>query len=1151
MSSFVHLHVHTQYSLLDGACRIKDLVLKAAQCGMPAVAMTDHGNMFGAIDFYEEAISLRVKPIIGCEIYVAPGSRFDRNASEQKATAHLVLLARDEQGYQNLMKLVSAGYMEGFYYKPRVDKEILLKYAKGLVATSACLKGEIAQKLAANKYEDALRMADDYRQIFEPGNFFLEVMDHGIPEQKAVNEGLLRLSRELVLPLVATNDVHYLEHSQAEAQEALLCIQTQTILTDPKRMRMNSDQFYFKDAQEMSRLFSWAPGAVSNTLEIADRCHVKLDFDKYHVPEFVPDTGESKEVYLKRLCLSGAEERYGKTVPENVIKQIDFELDVIEKLGFVGYFLIVADFVSYAQKKGIPVGPGRGSAAGSIVSYLLGITDLDPLKYSLFFERFLNPQRLSMPDIDIDFCFERRNEVIDYVAEKYGRRNVAQIITFGTMQAKAVVRDVARVMGLPYAEADRIAKLIPQELHITLEEAIEAEPQLRDLINADETARKLVETAKVLEGLNRHASIHAAGVVISDRPLDEYVPLYKSVDDQITTAFTMKGIEKIGLLKMDFLGLKTLTLLQDALRLVRETRGIDVDLRTIPFDDKKVYQLLGRGHSLGIFQVESDGMRNLLVRTKPSEFEDIISLLALYRPGPMQSGMMDDFVNRKRGEAAVKYPHPLLEPVLKNSYGVAIYQEQVMQMACVLAGFSLTEADNLRRAMSKKKADVMQKMRASFVKGCLEKNNIEDTRANELFDLIDYFSGYGFNRSHSAAYAVITYRTAFMKANYPVEYMCALLTNEKDNQDKIVEYVKEAEAMGLKVLPPDINESQAIFSVVGPQSIRYGLLGVKNVGAQAIDSMIEERKKEGRFKSIFDFCRRVDLRTNNRKVMESLIRCGAFDSWGVRRSQLAAVLDEALNTGTKEQKEEEVGQLSFFSMGEVSGGFTAKPEVYPDIKEWPQTQLLAFEKELLGFYLSGHPLDRYKVEIRAFANATTSRLSSISENHSAAIIAMIAGIRLTVTKSRGERMAILTLEDLEGRCEAVVFPEVFRKVGPHIKDGAIVVAKGKVTSRKGKDGKQTDQRNIVVDELRDINEIYELVRGIKVDMTKCSPEMLLVIRKKLERFPGKIPVHLQIDTRNHKSIELKVGKELYVEPSEVLMDEIKSIVGEESFRVVL
>lgn len=1144
--SFVHLHLHTQYSLLDGACRIKDVMKRALALGMPAVAMTDHGNLFGALEFYEQAKKNNLKPIIGCEMYVSSTTRFDKS-TDQRSTSHFVLLAKNQQGYKNLMKLVSIGYLEGFYYKPRIDKEVLAKHTQGLIGLSACLKGEIASKIVSGKYEEAKYIAEEYARMFEPGDFYLELMDHGMQEQQIVNEGLLRISKETTLPLVATNDVHYLLPEHFQAHETLLCIQTQTTLSDPKRMKMSSDQFYFKTPDEMKELFSWAPSAVDNTLAIADKCHLELSFDGYHVPEFETPSGVSKKEYLKEICLKGAEERYENNIPADVIKQLDFELEVIQNLGFLGYFLIVWDFVNYAKRQGIAVGPGRGSAAGSIVSYLLGITDLDPIKYSLFFERFLNPNRKSMPDIDIDFCVERRSEVVDYVTRKYGKESVAQIITFGTMQSKAVIRDVGRALGLPFAEVDVIAKLIPDRLvdeqgepkHVTLDLAIENEPKLRDLLLQDATAKRLIDIAKVLEGLTRHASVHAAGVVISDQPLVEYCPLYK-VEEQVITAFTMKGVEKIGLLKMDFLGLKTLTLIQDALRVIKQTLNIDIVLNKIPLDDQKTFELLSRGESAGVFQVESDGMKNLLVRSKPTVFEDIISLLALYRPGPMGSGMLDDFVSRKRGDSEVKYLHPSLEPILKNSYGVAIYQEQVMQMACVLAGFSMADADDLRRAMSKKQVDVMKKMRDKFVAGAFKVHQIPETEANYLFDLIDKFAGYGFNRSHSAAYALVTYQTAYLKANYPTEYMCALLTNEKDNIDKLVEYVTEAERMGIRVLPVDVNESRQVFTVVGERQIRYGLLGVKNIGGTAINSILKDRDEHGRYQSIFDFCQRVDLRVNNRKVIESLIKCGAFDSFGANRAQMLAVLDVALQRGTSKQKEESLGQFSFFSMD--LGGFDQKEDVLPDIKELPQAQLLSFEKELLGFYLSGHPIDRYKVEIQTFTNATSSNLAMMSEGKTVVMIGMLIDIRLTSTKRDGRRMAILKLEDKEGKIEAVAFPEVYERIQRHLKDGAIVYLKGKVTIRDA-------GMNVILDELQDVNNIYHAVRAIRIDMTKTDPSQLKLIRQKLERFPGKVPVHLQISTKNYKSVEIKVGKDLYVTPNEVLMDEIKRIAGEDSFKM--
>jgi DNA polymerase-3 subunit alpha len=1149
--SFVHLHLHTQYSLLDGACRLKDLMKRVAELQQPAVAMTDHGNMFGALEFYEEAKAKGIKPIIGCEVYVAPNSRLDRTPGDQRGVNHLILLARDASGYANLMKLVSAGYLDGFYYKPRIDKALLARHAGGLIGLSACLRGEVPSRLSAGKYDEALRAAGEYRSIFAPGDFYLESMEHGIPDQRVVNEGLVKIAAALNLPIVATNDVHYILPEHAEAHETLLCIQTQTTLSDPKRMKMNSDQFYLKSAEEMRRNFAWCPEALENTLRIAEKCDLKLKFGEYHVPEYAVPTGEPKEVYLRQLCLDGARERYGSVLPAEVTEKLDFELKTIAELGFIGYFLIVWDFVHYAKSHGIPVGPGRGSAAGSLVSYLLGITDLDPIKYSLFFERFLNPSRKSMPDIDIDFCFERRGEVVDYVTAKYGRDSVAQIITFGTMQAKAVVRDVGRAFGLPYSDVDRIAKLIPDRLvdeegnpkHITIDLALENEPQLREIIQQDATSRKLMEVARVLEGLSRHASVHAAGVVISDKPLTEYCPLYKA-DNQITTAFTMKGVEKIGLLKMDFLGLKTLTLIADALRIIKDTTGDDLDISKVPVDNKKAYELLSRGESAGVFQVESDGMRSLLIRSRPSEFEDIISLLALYRPGPMGSGMLDDFVKRKRGEDEVKYLHPKLEPVLKNSYGVAIYQEQVMQMACILAGFTMAEADNLRRAMSKKKVDEMSKMRDLFVTGARSVNDIPTDEANRLFDLIDKFAGYGFNRSHSAAYAVVTYQTAFLKANYPTQFMCALLTNEKDNTDKIVEYVSAAGAIGIEVLPPDVNESRTVFSVVSSRGIRYGLLGVKNVGASAIESLVHERQLNGPYRSIFDFCKRVDLRLNNRKVLESLIKSGAFDSTGARRSQMLAVLDKAINLGASKQKENSAGQFSFFSMDEDGGGFAREKEIFPDISELPQPQLLAFEKELLGFYLSGHPLDRYTVEMTTFTNVNSQKLSAMRQDSGVVLIGMIIDVRATVTKKDGRRMAILRLEDLEGKIEAVVFPDAYERVFRHIKMGVVVFIKGKVSIRES-------GPNVMVDDLQDISVIYNAVRAIRIDMTKTDPSKLVAIKQKLSRFPGKVPVNLQIDTRNFRSVEIQVGSELHVSPSEVLMEELKAIVGEECIKFVI
>ncbi len=1140
-SDFVHLHVHTQYSLLDGACRVKELIQKAVEYKMPALGMTDHGNLFGAIDFYQTAISMGIKPIIGCEAYIAPQSRFDRT-SKQTHAYHLVLLATNEIGYRNLMKLVSMGYLEGFYYKPRMDKELLKQYAQGLIATSACLKGELATNLKEGNFKAAIQVADDFLNIFGKGNFYLELMEHGIPDQKIVNEGLLKVAHDLNIPLVATNDVHYLEETQYSAHEALLCIQTQTELSDPNRMRLSVNQFYFKEPALMKKEFGWIPQAIRSTVEIAEKCNLQLNFDQYHLPRYDPPEGKAKEKYLRDLCLVGFKERYSQPTRE-ILERLEHELMTIEKMGFVSYFLIVWDFIHYAKSKGIPVGPGRGSAAGSLVSYLLGITNLDPIKYGLLFERFLNPERLGMPDIDIDFCFERRGEVIDYVTQKYGKDNVAQIITFGTMQARAAVRDVGRVMGVPYAQVDKIAKMIPGEPGITLHEALIAEPQLKKIVQEDKTVEKIVETAKVLEGLNRHASIHAAGVVISDKPLTEYVPLFKTSDGQITTGYSMDGIAKIGLLKMDFLGLRTLTVISDTVKLVKQHRQIDIDINKIPLDNPKTYQLLSRAHSHGIFQLESAGMRELLKKFKPSLFEDLISILALYRPGPMGSGMLDDFIKRKRGDVPVQYPHPKLEPILKETYGIIVYQEQVMQMASVLAGFTMTQADHLRRAMSKKIPEVMEKMRKEFVEGCYKHSQISPDQAHQLFDLIDYFSGYGFNRSHSAAYALISYQTAYLKSNFPVEFMCALLTSEKDNTDKVVEYVKECEAFGIKVVPPNINDCVAQFSVMGEDIICYGLLAIKNVGSYAIESIVQERKN-GLYLSLFDFCERVDLRLVNRKVIESLIKCGAFDNFGAFRSQLMALIEIVLERGAQKQREKAMGQFSFFdNLGEPNG-FGKNEISLPQLREWNQTQKLSFEKEVLGFYVTGHPLTYYSVEQKEFTDYTTRELVNCIDGQDVKIVGIINNVKRTTTRKTNERMAILSLEDLEGEIEVVIFPSTYNQISPYLNEGEVVVLVGKLSFRD-------DSLKIIASDIKKIDEVYKSIKSIRLDLTGTSEISLEKLKEKMVLFPGKVPVYIQIHSETRKGVEILVGEELFISPTKDFMDEIKELIGGNKFSVTL
>ncbi|MBU4128540.1 DNA polymerase III subunit alpha, partial [bacterium] len=889
---FVHLHVHTEYSLLDGACRLKDLVKAARDYRMPALAITDHGNMFGVIDFYRKAMARGVKPIIGCEVYVAPKSRLEKSLKPGKeAFYHLVLLVKDERGYKNLVKLASIAYLEGFYYKPRVDKEVLAKYHEGIIALSGCLKGEIPTLILDNRIGEAKRVALEYRDIFGQENFFLELHDHGIEEQKGVNKELISMGRELGIPLVATNDCHYIRKEDAPAHDILLSIQTATTIDDPNRLRFSTEEFYLKSPQEMGDLFHQTPEALENTVRIAERCNLELEFGKTHLPHYEPPEGRDLDGYLKELCYQGLKRRYSGVTPE-LKKRLEHELKIIKDTGYTSYFLIVWDFVQFAKSKGIAVGPGRGSAPGSLVAYSLGITSLDPLKHDLLFERFLNPERVTMPDIDIDFADDRRDEVISYVVEKYGKENVAQIITFGTMKARAVIRDVGRSLKIPYSEVDRIAKLIPPEIGMTIEKALRTVPELKGIVQKGEKVKRLVDVAKSLEGIVRHASTHAAGVVISKESLTNYAPLFKGAKGEIATQYAMGPLEAIGLLKMDFLGLRNLTVMGHTLRILKEKENVEIDMDKISLDDEKTFDLLKRAHTVGVFQIESSGMRDLLKKLKPEEFSDIVALIALYRPGPMGSGMTDDFIRRKHGLIPIKYLHPQLEPILKDTYGVILYQEQVIRIAHELAGFSLSKADLLRQAMGKKISVLLDQQRKEFVEGAI-KNEISKSIANKIFDLISHFAGYGFNKSHSSAYASISYQTAYLKANYPLYYMTALLTSEMNNTDKLVRYIEVTKRMGIEILPPDINESERDFTVAGDK-IRFGLAAVKNVGSGAIASMTEMRQKKGKFRSLYHFCEEVNTRLINRRAIESLIKCGAFDSLGAKRSQLMAILDEAL-----------------------------------------------------------------------------------------------------------------------------------------------------------------------------------------------------------------------------------------------------------------
>jgi len=1135
-SDFIHLHLHTQYSLLDGACRIPEILAIAKSFKMDSLAITDHGNMFGAIDFYLEAQKAGIKPIIGCEVYVAPQSRLQKGGSGiEDAANHLILLARDEEGYHNLIKLVSIGYLEGFYYRPRIDKEVLTKYSRGLIASSACLKGEISVLLQQKRFNDALKIADTYQNILGKGNFYLEIQSNSIPEQKIVNEGMLKISKELGLPLVATNDVHYPTQDKAAAHEALLCIQTQTTLDDPKRMRFQTDELYFRSPEEMTKLFQDYPQAIKNTREIAERCNLELNFSQMHLPRYTPPSGKDKEEYLLELCREGLTKKELKSFPE-AQKRLDHELKIIKDMGFISYFLIVWDFIHYAKNQGIPVGPGRGSAAGSLVSFLLGITDLNPLKYGLIFERFLNPERMGLPDIDIDFCYERRGEVIDYVTKKYGQENVAQIITFGTMQARAVIRDVGRVMGIAYADVDRIAKMIPAELDMTLKKALETTPELNNLYKNDAEITKLINTALALEGLNRHASVHAAGVVIADKPLDSYTPIFKTGDEQVTTGYSMGILEKIGLLKVDFLGLRTLTVIDETLKLIKQAHGIEIDPEKLSLDDPNTYKLLASSHTIGIFQVESSGMRDLLKKLMPERFEDLIALLALYRPGPIGSGMLDDFMKRKHGLIPVKYEHPKLEPILKETYGIMVYQEQIMQIASALAGFSLAQADILRKAMGKKIPEVMEKERKNFLNGCI-KNGVKESIAGKIFDLIEYFSGYGFNKSHSTAYALISYRTAYLKANFPVEFMTALLTSERDNTDKIVEYVNEAQRMGLTVQPPDINESDVLFKAVDKENIRFGLLAIKNVGKGAAESIVRARET-AKFNSLEDLCQRVDLRLANRKVLESLIKCGALDCFKTARAKMFAGLDSILDGAQKAQKEKSSGQLSFFDQLHVGNGFGKTNADMHDVREWPEPQLLSFEKDMLGFYVTGHPLARYAKQLKRFVSCSTSSLHEHKDQDTIKIVGLIAKIKQTLTRAKQEKMAILKLEDLDGSVEALVFPRAYQKIGRFILPNTVVQIRGTLNLTE-------DTPKIIVEDLFPFEEIYKLITAMNINLSGVRENIFESLKTLLTEYQGNIPVYLRLDTQAKSRVQLVVGEGLYVKPCEKLIQELDELLGEE------
>jgi DNA polymerase-3 subunit alpha len=1058
--SFVHLHLHTDYSLLDGACRIPDLVNEAARRGMPAVAVTDHGNLFAAAKFYQEATTRGVKPILGCEMYVARGSHKEKTADPDAAGSgranHLVLLAETQEGYRNLMKLVSTGFLDGFYYKPRVDHELLAKHSSGLIALSACLRGEVAEALSEDKEAEAREAAGRLRDIFGKGNLFLEVQDQGLEIEKKVNRGLIRLSRESGIPLVATNDAHYLSREDSRAQEVLLCIQTGKTMSDPHRMRFATDQFYFKTAEEMAQVFRELPDALSRTVEIAARCKVKIEAVKNPFPEFHVPQGYTLESFFERVVREG----FAGRVPRierlaaagrlrhplaEYEQRLAYEIEVIKKMRFAGYFLIVWDFIRYARAQGVPVGPGRGSAAGSLVSYSLGITDVDPLQYDLLFERFLNPERVSLPDIDIDFCMRRRGEVIEYVTETYGRENVAQIITFGTLAAKAAIKDSGRALDLPFGEVDRLAKFVPQELNIKLEKAWAESPQLRAAVEKDERFVELMDVARRLEGFARHASTHAAGVVISPQPLVELVPLYKSNREEITTQYDMNALEKLGLLKMDFLGLTTLTILDDAVKLIEQHRGVKLDLAELPLDDAPTYQLFCRAETSGIFQFESHGMRDILRRYQPSRLEDLTALNALYRPGPIQGGMIDDFIARKHGRKKVTYDLPELQDILQETFGVILYQEQVIQIANRLAGYSLGEADLLRRAMGKKKKEEMAAQREKFLAGCRARK-VPEKKAERIFDLMEEFAGYGFNKSHACAYALLAYQIAWLKVHYPVEFFCALLTSETGNSDKMVKYIGEARAAGITVLPPDVNSSDMDFTPAR-EAIRFGLRAIRNVGENAVRGILEARQRTGGFRSLAQFCEAVDLRLLNRRLVESLIRAGAMDSLGASRAQLMAVIDRAMESAQHLGRARSVGQHGLFGGAAHAHEDAAPADLLPDVEEWPEHERLAREYEMLGFYVSGHPLERFRTRLEELAVCplgTLDERAQAGDGADVTVAGIVAAVRPMRSK-KGQRWAILTLQDMTGTADVLVFPESFSRYERLLRTGATLVVKGRIS----------------------------------------------------------------------------------------------------------
>jgi DNA polymerase-3 subunit alpha len=1149
---FVHLHVHSEYSLLDGAIRIKDMLKAAKAYGMPAVAITDHGNMHGVLEFYVKANKLGIKPIIGCEVYVAPQSRQDRGVSETGGrTHHIVLLAENNTGYRNLLKLLTLANFEGFYYKPRVDKELLASHHEGLIALSSCLHGEVASHLLAASYTRAEKTALEYRDIFGKENFYLELQATGTAEQEIVNRDLIHLSERTDIPLVATNDCHYLRAEDAKAHDVLLCIQTGKTVLEEKRMRFSTSELFFKSPEQMWASFGTVPNALRNTLEIAERCQVSLKLDEPHFPHFPLDQGESEESRFESQTMKLFEERlkdlkkkrpdFGPELVEKYRRRLEHEISVIKQMGFSTYFLIVADFVNFAKEKSIPVGPGRGSAAGSLVAYSLGITDIDPIEHGLIFERFLNVERLSLPDIDVDFCMNGRDQVLHYVSDRYGKDRVAQITTFGTMQARAVIRDVGRALGMAYGDVDKIAKLIPPAINMTLKRAFKSEPRLQEL-RKDPALQELFDVAFALEGLTRHASTHAAGVVISDKPIVEYMPLYKGPKGEVVTQFPMKYVEKAGLIKFDFLGLRNLTVIDKAVKLISKNHGLDLNMRDLPLDDSKTYELLCRGDTTGVFQLESSGMRDLVVRLRPENFNDITALVAIYRPGPLESGMVNDFIGGKHGKIQIKYELEELREILQETYGVILYQEQVMEIASVLANYSLGEADILRRAMGKKIPEVMAAQRDRFLAGAKE-NGIDLKKAAHIFDLMEKFAGYGFNKSHSAAYALIAYQTAYLKAHYPLEYMASLLNSFLSNTDSLVKLVNECREKGLEILPPDVNLSLWEFTVVG-KTIRFGLGAVKNVGSGAVDSIIEARLDGGNFASLYEFCERVDLQRVNRRVVESLIKCGAFDSLHPLRSQAMAALEDAMEMAQTIQKDRLSGQISMF--GTFAGQQRDSEPPLPNIPEWHHRQKLAIEKEALGFYFSGHPLDSYEKEIKSFAIVDTASLTEKTEGIQVMLCGLNADLKEITTK-KGDRMAFLTLEDRQGTVEVVIFADIYKDSLHLLEVDEPLLIVGTL-QQEDKGAKVIAQRFLT---LLEAKEHFTQAIQVKLPVDKVTKDNLEDLRAILERHKGDCKAYIHLCSDEKCETVIKLSDKFRVKPHRNMIEEVNRYFGTDVVSAVL